>query len=238
VYGQITRVEKNYIRIDPIADKTIGDLLVITGSTNYPAGTILFVMTSKAGGDAMVRNGTGGVNRFFVPIDTYRMKPGPQKILVTQMTGDPLMPDFSSGAVQGTANFTLKGTYLGVDTPVKPTVTADDYIRISPISGHSSADPFLITGATSLPAGTPVLWQIFPATGTIQTVINESTTGYMADSMVTKGDGPVNRVSLAVDTGNLKPGAYIAAVSITEGDLSTGNMKLGSLTGTASFTLK
>ena len=46
----LLRIRTQFIRIDPVADKTTGDLLIVSGSTNLPAGTILMV---QAGGDGI-----------------------------------------------------------------------------------------------------------------------------------------------------------------------------------------
>ena len=142
----------------PIADKTTGDLLIVTGSTNLPAGTILMVQAGGDGvgygGDTMVREGTGGVNRFSAPVDTSILKPGMRTITVTQMIGNITNGDYRFGTLNGTATFTLKGTYLGSDTPVQPAITRDDYIRLNAIGDRSVGDQFLITGTTSLPVGT------------------------------------------------------------------------------------
>ena len=160
-----------YIKVDPVADKTTGDLLIITGSTNLPVGTVLMVSAGSpgvgSGGDTMVRAGADGVNLFFSPIDTSMLKPGTPTITVTQMTGDPAKGDCRPGTVKGTASFTLKGAYLGTDTPVQPTITKDDYIRINAIGDQNVGDQFLVTGTTSLPVGTSLIWEVMPDTGTL-----------------------------------------------------------------------
>jgi hypothetical protein len=231
-----------YIKVDPVAEKTTSDLLIVTGSTNFPAGTILMVQTGSSGvgygSDTMVREGTGGVNRFSSPVDTAILKPGTQTITVTNMKGDLAKGDYGLGTVNGTASFTLKGTYLVAETPVQATVTKDDYIRINAIVDRSVGDQFLIIGTTSLPAGTGLIWEVMPYTGTVPTGLDLNAKGIMANNPVTKGDGTANRVSLAVDMSNFTPGEYIAIVGEMKGDPANRDIGIGSLIGSARFALK
>jgi len=231
-----------YIRIDPVADKTTGDLLIVTGSTNFPAGTILMVQTGNYGvgygGDTMVREGTGGVNRFSMPLDTSILKPGTQKITVTNMKGDLAKGDYGLGTVNGTTSFTLKGTYLGTDTPVKATITGNDYIHLNSIGDKKVGDQFLITGTTSLPTGTGLIWEVMPYTGTTPTGLDMDAKGIMANNAVTKGNGTANRVSLAVDMSNFAPGEYIAIVGEMKEDPVNRDIAIGDLVGSARFNVK
>lgn len=226
-----------YISVDPVAEKTTGDLLIVSGSTNLPAGTILMVQAggdgTGYGGDTRVREGTGGINRFSAPVDTSLLKPGTRTITVTSMKGDLAKGDYGPGTVSGTASFTLKGQYLGSDTPLQPAITKEDYIRLNPIGDHAAGDQFLITGTTSLPVGTTMFWQIIQDKGTIPDSIDMTGMGIMANNAVTKGEGTSNRVSLAVDLANMPPGKYIAVVSDMKGDMATGDIRMGDLVGSA-----
>jgi hypothetical protein len=213
----------------------------VKGSTDLPAGTILMVQAGSPGvgygGDTIVRTGTGGVNRFSAPVDTAMLKPGTITITVTQMKGDLAKGDYGMGTLNATATITLKGSWLGTDTPVQAPVTKDDYIRINTIGNRAVGDQFLITGTTSLPIGTGLIWQIMPYTGTIPTALDLNATGIMANNAVTKGDGTANRVSLAVDTGNQVPGEYIVLVGEMKGDPSKMDIKIGDLVGSTRFTM-
>ena len=73
--------------IDPITDHAAGDLVVITGTTNYPAGTRLeldIVAVSPQSGertrvgatDAYIVRGTGMSNIWSGALDTSRISPG------------------------------------------------------------------------------------------------------------------------------------------------------------------
>ncbi|MCK9632640.1 MAG: hypothetical protein M0R30_13495 [Methanoregula sp.] len=230
-----------YIKIDPVDEKTTGDLLIVSGSTNFPSGTILMVQIGSpgigSGSDTIVREGTGGVNRYSMPADTALLKPGTQTITVTNMKGDLEKGDYELGNVNSTATFTLKGTYLGTDTPVQATVTKDDFIRLNAIGDKKVGDQFLITGKTSLPAGVGLIWQVMPYTGTVPTSLDMNTKGIMANNPVTKGDGAANRVSLAVDLGNMEPGEYIAMVGPMKGDPENRDIAMADPVGSTRFTV-
>ena len=240
--GSATADPGQYIRVDPVADKTTGELLIVAGSTNLPAGTTLMIQTGSYGvgfgSSTMVREGTGGVNRYSMPVDTSILKPGTQTITVNNMIGDLAKGDYRTGTVKGAANFTLKGTYLGADTPVQVTVTKDDYIRLNAIGDRSVGDQFLITGTTSLPTGTTLIWEVMPDTGTPPTGLDLNATGIIANNAVTKGDGTSNRVSLAVDMSGYAPGKWVALVGTMKGDPTKREIEIGDPVGSAYFTLK
>ncbi|MFA5237017.1 MAG: hypothetical protein WC362_04090 [Methanoregula sp.] len=219
-----------YIHIDPVANQTTGNLLIVRGTTNLPAGTTLMVQVSNYGGNTEVYNTSNGSNWFSMPVDTAILKPGTSTITVMQMKGDPAKGDYGPAGLNVTASFTLHGAYLATDTPVQPTVTATDFLRVNPVGNRAQGDQFLVTGTTSLPIGTQVIWMVGPAALAADATGIES--GIMGGSPVTKGSGTTNRVSFAVDTTMLPPGLYNASVSIATEDFRPGN-----LTGYALFTL-
>ncbi|MEN6611011.1 MAG: hypothetical protein ABFC24_09210 [Methanoregulaceae archaeon] len=227
----------DYIKIDPVAGKTTGDLLIVSGSTNLPVGTILMVQAGNYAGDATVRTGTGGINRFSAPVDTAILKPGTLTITVSRMNDDPAQTGSGTGAPNATASFTLNGDYLATDTAVQATITKDDYIRITAIGDKKAGDQFLITGTTSLSAGVSLIWQIMPYTGTIPANLDLNATGIMANNPVTKGNGTANRVSLAVDLDQFKPGEYVVIVGEVKGDPGTRDLRIGRPIGSARFTV-
>nr|WP_319376259.1 hypothetical protein [uncultured Methanoregula sp.] len=232
--GNAPGITGQYITIDPISDKTTGDLLIITGSTNLPAGTMLMIQAGNFGGNTEVNPGSNGVNRYSMPIDSSILEPGTQTITVINLIGD-LAKEYKPGTVKETSTFTLKGTFLATESPVKTTVTGNDYIRLHAIGDRSVGDQFLITGTTSLPLGTMLLWQIMPDTGTTPAGVNETASGIAGASPVTKGDGIVNRVSFAADMSKQKPGKWVVLV----GELKEGEFDMmGNPRGSASFILK
>jgi hypothetical protein len=229
---------EQYIRIDPVAEKTTGDLLTITGATNLPAGTTLMVSAANNGGNTEVRAGTNGINRFSSVVDTTPMKPGTKTITVNNMIGDLAKGDYRPGTVKTTTTFTLKGSYLTTDTPVQATNTGGKYIRVNPIADHATGDQFLISGTTSLPVGTMIMWQIMPDTGTPPAGTNRDALGIAANGQVTKGEGSENRISLAVDMTGFKPGKWVALAGENKGDPRKPSFEMTDLTGYAYFNLK
>ena len=107
--------------------------------------------------------------------------------------------------------------------PTTAPVSSTGVIRIDPISDKHTGDTFTLTGTTSLPAGTNIIWQILPDTGTPPTGLNgDSMMSVGGNYQVTKGDGTSNRISLAVDLGRLVPGKYVAIVGKMKGDGTSG----------------
>jgi hypothetical protein len=153
------------------------------------------------------------------------------------MKGDLEKGDYGLGDISSTATFTLKGAYLGTDAPVQPATTKDDFIRINAIGDKTEEDQFLISGTTSLPAGVGLIWQVMPYTGTVPTGLDMNAKGIMANNPVTKGDGAANRVSLAVDLGNMEPGEYIAMVGPMKGDPENRDIAMADPVGSTRFTV-
>lgn len=231
--SSVSAASGQYILVDPIAGKTTGDLLIVTGSTNLAAGTSLMVDVGNFGGNTVVLTGTGGINRYSLPVDTSTLKPGILTINVTEMTGDPAKGNYAPGFVLGSTTFTLGGTYLGSDTPVQVTPAASDYIAVNPISARSTGAQFLITGTTSLPVGTSLIWQIMPDTGTAPTRVNQTAPGLGGSNMVAKGSGALNRVSFATDMNQMPAGKWVVLVGV----MKSGDFEVENPISTAYFTL-
>ena len=229
----VSAASGQYILVDPIAGKTTGDLLIVTGSTNLAAGTSLMVSAGNFGSNAVVTAGTGGVNRYSLPVDTSSFKPGLLTVNVTEMKGDPAKGDYVPGSVKGSTTFTLSGTYLGSDTPVQVTPSARDFIAVNPIGDRSAGDQFLITGTTSLPVGTSLIWQIMPYTGTAPTSVNKTAMGLAGSNMVTKGSGTTNRVAFAADMNQMPAGKWVVLVGV----MKSGDFEVENPIATAYFTL-
>ncbi len=225
-----------YITVDPVTDLTTGELLIVSGTTNLPADTILMVSVRGTGGNTMVRTGTGGINRFSFPIDTSTLEPGAKTITVMQMLGDPAKGDYRPGTLRGTGSFTLNGQSLVTELAVQPTAGRDDYIRIGAIGDRQAGDQFLVTGTTSLPVGTNILWQVTPKSLVTDPDQKGIYSGIMANSVVTKGMGATNRVTFALDSNALQPGEYSVSAGLLVGD--PGQAKTGEPSGFVLFTLK
>ena len=141
---------------------------------------------------------------------------------------------------------TAVATRTTVPEPQKTTpsaskpVSSTGVITIDPISDKNTGDKFTLTGTTSLPAGTNILFQIMPDTGTPPTGLDkDSMMSVGGNNLVTKGEGTLNRVSLAIDLGRLVPGKYVAIIGKMKGDETTGIVfEIGNDYSYTSFTLK
>ena len=124
--------------------------------------------------------------------------------------------------------------------PVSTPVSSTGVIKIDSIGDKKTGDTFTLTGTTSLPTGTNIIWQILPDTGTPPTGINgDSMISVGGNYQVTKGDGTSNRIALAVDLGRLVPGKYVAIVGKMKGDETSGIVfEIGKDFGYTYFTLK
>lgn len=125
-------------------------------------------------------------------------------------------------------------------SPVSKPVSSTGVITIDPISDKNTGDKFTLTGTTSLPAGTNIIFQIMPDTGTPPTGLDkDSMMSVGGNNQITKGDGTLNRVSLAIDLGRLVPGKYVAIVGKMKGDETTGIVfEIGNDYSYTYFTLK
>ncbi|WP_321507223.1 hypothetical protein [uncultured Methanoregula sp.] len=110
-------------------------------------------------------------------------------------------------------------------------------ITFNPIGDKKSGDTFTITGTTSLPAGTNLVWQIIPYSGTVPTGIDmNAQIGIMANNQVTKGSAASNRISLDVDMQDMKPGKYVIVAASLKGERMS--PATGILAGYTYFTMR
>ena len=143
----------------------------------------------------------------------------------------------------GTTTTTRIATVSSTQNTAQPTsepVSSTGVIRVDPISDKNTGDKFTFTGTTSLPAGTNILWQILPDTGTPPTGPDGSSMMSVAGNyQVTKGEGTSNRISLSVDLGRLVPGKYVAIIGKMKGDPASAPVfEIDKDYGYAYFTIK
>lgn len=139
-----------------------------------------------------------------------------------------------------TARITTTPAMLKTTQSAPAPVSSTGVIKIDPIGDKNTGDRFTLSGTTSLPAGTNIFWQIMPDTGTSPTGLDpDSQMSVGGNNQVTKGDGTLNRISLAVELGRLIPGKYVAIVGKMKGDQTTGIVfEIGNDYGYTYFTLK
>jgi hypothetical protein len=232
-----------FINVDPIGGKNIGDLVVISGTTNLPERTSisLFRTFGNTGEEKMTANrqvlpGTNGINRFRFAFDTSGFRPGSYKTTVATGKKD----------VSGTAQFSLAGTFLGTDSPIyysgasktsgyggTPTIT------VQPPGDRQQGDVFLISGTTSLDPGTLLFCRVYPAYFEDKTKKPASSSGEAtmdnlgSDAIVIRDTGNANRWSFAMDTENYQKIEYIVNVSTVNDDFT-----IQEIFGSTHFTLR
>lgn len=120
------------------------------------------------------------------------------------------------------------------------------FISVDPIGDMNTGDSGIITGTTSLPAGSSILVEVYPAsleTGSGMTTDPETGTVYGIFSgatgivKVVKGPGNSNTWSLPLETTSFQPGEYTVTVDSLSDDISQGDFTKGDITGATRFDL-
>jgi len=141
-----------------------------------------------------------------------------------------------------TMRTTIAPAQTAATQPVPAPVVPGAVITFDAVGEKKTGDSLLITGTTSLPAGTNLFWQIRQDTGKAPTGIDmDSRLGIMANNKVIKSDGTLGLVALAVDakdTKDLAAGKYVALVVSLTGDPATVDPTTGTLAGYTYLTLK
>jgi len=143
----------------------------------------------------------------------------------------------------GTATAVVTGKTPAAQKTAQPVPTpgsSTGVIRIDAIGGKNTGEKFSLTGTTSLPEGTNIFWQIIPDTGTPPTGLDpDSMMSVGGNYLVTKGEGAMNRIAVAVDLGQLIPGNYVAIVGKMKGEPGSAPVyEIDKDYGYAYFTLK
>ncbi|MFH0967986.1 MAG: hypothetical protein V1862_09925 [Methanobacteriota archaeon] len=227
---------KPFISINPVSEKTVGDLLIVSGTTDLAEGARLFI-TIKDGGyntGTTVLKGIDGISQWSVPIDTTAMKPGDYLVQVNNIKSSYPGP-LEFGDATNTTKLVLTGTFLGSDTPVPGENQDNAFITINPINNRNKGEQLLVTSKTNLSIGTEILWEVKPAH--LEEMTSGTATGSMANSQVTKGKDN-NQVSYALDTAVFIPGEYNVTASTIRGEIFSDNMIPGNISGFTHFSLK
>ncbi len=224
--------------IDPIPDQVPGDLIVITGTTNLMAGTMLeldIVNASYAPGknspvgrvDAFIVRGGGMANSWSGILDTSSFPPGEYEINAysTNDTG-------SRGNLLATARLRLTNTTSNQDKIIYNLTSQGSVagpckvIMIDTLPGKFTNRTYTITGTTTLPTGTILLLEVFPTE--IDVSVNMGTGGMSAsgvgasdDVEVVRGTGNTNLWSTDVDLSKFPPNEYLINISNDRIDTKT-----------------
>jgi hypothetical protein len=217
-----------YISIDPVGEKNLGDLIVISGITNLPEHTMIFLYRADgtSGEETLMANkpvlaGPGGINRWKFALDSSGYSPGTRYYTVSNGKKD----------VSESVQVTLRGTARGAITPIfyAGAATGTDgapVITVQPIGDRKQGDVFLISGTTTLPEGTLLMYKVYPDYFEDPSKRSAASTarpsGIAGDTIVTRGDGATNKWSCALDTGGYEKSRYIVNITtISEDNLRT-----------------
>ena len=245
--------KSEFIRIDHIGTIFRGEKILVTGSTNLPAETeLLYIMIPQSNTSVLkidpktrmrevqqgfTRSGLTPVlgdgyegNHWSFAIDTTEFIQDEYEVIVTT---DTISSDkIGKEGTFGTASMTVLESDLNLPPWPVPSVGSCQVIRIDPFPDTLSGKTQTITGTTSLPAGTELLFQVLPAefkygmnpaSGNISGMI----TGAMGAVKVIQGPGGNNTWSLDINPSQLPPSEYLVNVSNDRIDSRTYETRYG-----------
>ncbi|MCK9580427.1 MAG: hypothetical protein M0Q92_08245 [Methanoregula sp.] len=215
--------------IDTIPDHAAGDLVVITGTTNYPAGTrlsldILTVSPSpgeraRVGGtDAYIVRGGGMSNTWSGALDTSVIPPGEYRVNAYWVN-----ETYSRSNLLTTSRIRLINA---TSDPVKyPPVSGNhtqSYIRIDNPGTIYRGEKILITGTTNLPEDTELLYLVVQQSDISVFAVDPKTGkqdmkgGFTRSGLidVLPGENGVNRWSFAFDSTEAIPDRYEVIITL------------------------
>jgi hypothetical protein len=158
-----------FIRIDPVGNKNTGDLIIISGTTNLPHGTGIYLKerNDSTGEQTMRANtyacpGPDGRNRWVFVLDSSTsMKPGTHRYTISNPGGDPM------DSVQVILNGRFTGPekiryYESSSRDAVISGTGPPFIGVDPIGDHQRGEIFRISGTTNLAEGTLLECTLYP----------------------------------------------------------------------------
>lgn len=215
------------VTIDPIPDHAVGDLVVITGTTNLMAGTRLELdivavsptpgKSPRAGGtDAFIVRGGGMSNTWSGALDTSAVPPG-EYLVKAYWVNETVRSDLLA-----TSRLRLTGTGPApTETPGTGEIQPRQ-IWINPPGTIWRGEKLLVTGTTSLPEGTELIYLVIqqsnasvftvdPKTGNREVREGLTRSGIIS---VLPGTSGVNRWSFAVDSTEFIPSEYLIIITL------------------------
>jgi hypothetical protein len=215
------------VTIDPIPDHAAGDLVAITGTTNHMAGTMLeleLITVSPAnetnprvgGTDAFIARGGGMSNTWSAALDTSAIPPGEYLVNAYWMN------ETVRSNLLATSRLRLTGTK---PIPTGAPATGDllpRQIRINPPGTLWRGEKLQVTGTTSLPEGTELVYLVIPQSNTglftvdVKTGNRELKEGLTRSGVirVLPGTAGVNRWSFEVDSTEFIPSESMIIVTL------------------------
>ena len=240
---KITRRSANhtlsFIHIDRPGTISRGEKILISGTTNLPNDTqLLYLVTQQSNTSVFTVDpksqkqelrggftrsgliellpGDNGVSRWSFAVDSTEFIPDRYDVIVTPDTTR--TEDIGRNGTFGTASLTvLEANSDRLTTPV-PASGPCQAITIGALPDRLTSKSVTITGTTTLPAGTELLFRVFPAV--IDVSMNMGTPGMTASGTgavgtveVTRWTGDTNTWSADLDLSQFPPNEYLMNVS-------------------------
>jgi hypothetical protein len=240
---KITRMSANhtlsFIHIDRPGTINRGEKILISGTTNLPRDTqLLYLVTQQSNASVLTVDpknrkqeirggftrsgliellpGDNGVSRWSFAIDSTEFIPDRYDVIVTPDTTR--TEDIGKEGTFGTASLTvLEANSDRLTTPV-PVSGPCQAITIAALPDRLTSKSVTITGTTTLPAGTELLFRVMPTV--IEVSMNSGTpgmtasgTGAMGTVEVTRGTGDTNTWSADLSLSQFPPDEYLVNVS-------------------------
>ncbi|MDD5024192.1 MAG: hypothetical protein PHF57_13205 [Methanoregula sp.] len=215
------------VTIDPIPDHATGDLVVITGTTNRMAGTVIELDIIAVSSAAGTKPHTGTVNGFIArsggmsntwsaALDTSAIPPG-EYLVNAYWINETVRSDLLA-----TSRFRLTGTKPApTGTPGTGEIQPQQ-IRINPPGTLWRGETLLVTGTTSLPEGTELIYLVIQQSNTSVFTVDPKTGNREVTEGLTRsgvirvrpGTAGVNRWSFAEDSTKFIPSKYLIIVTL------------------------
>lgn len=210
-----------YITINPVGDHAIGDIITISGTTNSPVNTTLWIQAGPKeytkypphyiGERVQVVQGTNS-NLWSIQINTSTFAIDEYSILISPLNQGPVV--LSQARFNMTARHArILPTMVESPSPMTEWITVDTL----PIGTHLTGDSFTISGTTNIPVGNDLLVEIYPLnqTRSIKGTIYSGSAGRMT---IKEGPYGKNIWSYPVDLSDFKPDEYRVVVSSYQSD--------------------
>jgi len=236
--------------IDPVPDHSAGDLVVITGTTNLPAGTRLdldlFTLpfgsnkSVRAGlTDAYIVRGSGLSNTWSGALDTSGLPPG--DYIVNARHSATENRTSSKGSCLASSRLRLTGTGSFPSQVSAGDGNRTEYLSVNSPGTVVRGEKLLVNGTTNLPNDTELLYMVVQQsdisvftidakTGTQATQAGLTRSGIIG---VLPGTGSSNTWSFALDTAEFIPDRYEVVVATTKENLTAKTYDIGNVSGSS-----
>jgi hypothetical protein len=209
--GPGSAIVKNtpYITINPVGDHAIGDIITLSGTTNFPVNTTLWIQAGPKeftkypphyiGERVQVVQGISS-NLWSIQINTSTFAIDEYSVLVSPLIQGPI--------VFGQTRFSMISRPVSTVLTMAATQTPGNrFISIDPVPDHFSGESFTITGTTNLSAGEQILVDIY-SPDHMSGPKGTFSSGSVGTVTVRNESGGKNSWSFTVGPSDLEPDKY------------------------------